>query len=529
MGRLPSDAPPMTAALPSVWFGLFLGGFLPIFGSDPLETKFPLEANGNIHFRADATWFLDDGVASVDLSLSIPLDGLGASGAPTESLGLSIDAIDEEKESLERRTTTVELPRSYLAQPDPPRSEVAKTTSPSPPPRRWLRVRVPWRDEFSGLRVRLEDLRTIKAALFSQIHREHPSGELAARISQPRPGRLSGAVLSGLLFASGEALPASNDAAPGLRAIRDRLEPNPDRHYGRGEEILTVYWEHYPPQGEPSSAPSVSAPPGDSMSNVARYDLALRLPDGSEKLLTRDREVRLESGPSWHMQRYDLTPLPAGTYEVEVRWRQAAAETLRTGGRFQVLWDTALLPLDDARLLAYGRVLLSPPEFEEFAELDRGGREVVLRTLWGDAGSGASTTRSELEARFYHRVDEAERRFGGWPRGILSDRGRTLVRFGEPDDVQIELNPQDEELLWRVLPGEVGGGADDYGSRERQTRHRTPLDNSAYEIWTYYGRGDPLIASYVNPGQQMGLKFIFVDEMGIGDYTLVYTNLTSPY
>lgn len=517
----------MNAVLPGVWFSLVLGGFLPIFGSDPLETEFPLEANGNIHFRADATWFLDDGVASVDLSLSIPIEGLGPTGAPTESLGLSIDAIDEDKESLERRTTTVELPRRDRALSEP--RQLDEVTANPPPPRQWLRVRVPWRDEFRGLRVRLEDLRTIKAALLSQIHREHPFGELAARISQPEPGRHSGGVLSGMLFASGEALPASNDAAPGLRAIRDRLAPNPDRHYGRGEEILTVYWEHYPPRDEVGSPPPLSSPAIDSTANTARYDLALRLPDGSEKLLTRDREVRLESGPSWYVQRYDLTPLPAGTYELEVRWRQAAAETLMTGGRFQVLWDSALLPLDDARLLAYGRVLLSPPEFEEFAELDRGGREAFLRTLWGDADAGASTTRSELEARFYHRVEEAERRFGGWPRGILSDRGRTLVRFGEPDDVQIELNPQDEELLWRVLPGEIGGGADDYGSRERQTRHRTPLDNRAYEIWTYYGRGDPLIASYVNPGQQMGLKFIFVDEMGIGDYTLVYTNLTSPY
>ena len=39
------------------------------------------------------------------------------------------------------------------------------------------------------------------------------------------------------------------------------------------------------------------------------------------------------------------------------------------------------------------------------------------------------------------------------------------------------------------------------------------------------GLGDPLFAEYAPPGQRFGLKFIFVDEFGVGDYTLVYTNL----
>jgi len=102
------------------------------------------------------------------------------------------------------------------------------------------------------------------------------------------------------------------------------------------------------------------------------------------------------------------------------------------------------------------------------------------------------------------------------------------VRFGPPDEVRFELNPQDTELLTFQLPEELRReGEDDPVARLRLSKRRTYADNRAYEIWDYTTRGDPLLPDYVPPGQRLGLKFIFVDELGDGDYSLVYTNAPS--
>ena len=61
----------------------------------------------------------------------------------------------------------------------------------------------------------------------------------------------------------------------------------------------------------------------------------------------------------------------------------------------------------------------------------------------------------------------------------------------------------------------------------RPAKRRTRLDNRAYEVWEYTKRGDPLLPEYISPGLRFGLKFIFVDELGTGDYMLVYTNAPS--
>ena len=81
---------------------------------------------------------------------------------------------------------------------------------------------------------------------------------------------------------------------------------------------------------------------------------------------------------------------------------------------------------------------------------------------------------NELMVEYYNRINHANREFsnfneGGW----LSDRGRILVKFGQPDDIE---------------------------------RHPFEIDTYPYEIWRFYS---------------LRKIFIFADRTGFGDFRLL--------
>jgi len=111
-----------------------------------------------------------------------------------------------------------------------------------------------------------------------------------------------------------------------------------------------------------------------------------------------------------------------------------------------------------------------------------------------------------------------------------------FIRFGSPDEMTKELNPQDLDLLANVFPGETGAGnLDDISGsgrtnpRDDLTRHRSTHDARAYEIWSYQVRGEPLFPDLELGIRTTGLKFIFVDDLGYGDMRLIYTNQSGAY
>ena len=77
---------------------------------------------------------------------------------------------------------------------------------------------------------------------------------------------------------------------------------------------------------------------------------------------------------------------------------------------------------------------------------------------------------------YYSRVERANILFGTFRNGWETDRGEVYIRFGPPSEVE---------------------------------RHPFEINQQPYEIWYYY---------------DIQRQFIFVDEMGYGEYRLV-TNL----
>jgi GWxTD domain-containing protein len=490
------------AAWPVLLFWPLLAGFWPVFGSDPLQDPFPLEARGNIMFQADAARFRGPDGPIVEVTISVPRDSLLAEN-DSARLSVEIEALDRRKRSLGRFRTEVHLP------PAAPRAEGGFPVS-----RGWLRLSPRWVEGTVGLRVRVEDLDRFKRGLIDRLRDKRLDGELAARIVPEGQAAVPGR-LSDLLFAWGpSATVDAGDAGGGLRGIRARLEPNPYRYYGLFQPVLTVYWERYPGEGDDAGA-------------VVETRRVLQLPD--TLVVAAEREtLAVSTAAAWMLRRYDLSGLPGGAYRMEVTLRRldgAGGPLARSVGAFQVVWEERNWLRGEAELLAIARVILPSPEFERFEKLDRGGQETFFRDFWNRHARDESGAVSSLERVFEERRAHTDLFFAGQRAGMLSDRGRVFIRLGPADEVRAQLNPHDDQLLWRALPEEMASdaGTGDEASR-RLSKRRTPVDNRAYEIWEYTTRGDPLIPEYIGPGLRLGLKFIFVDEFGTGDYTLVYTN-----
>ncbi|NOZ60291.1 MAG: GWxTD domain-containing protein [Calditrichaeota bacterium] len=113
-----------------------------------------------------------------------------------------------------------------------------------------------------------------------------------------------------------------------------------------------------------------------------------------------------------------------------------------------------------------------------FKKLDRNGKINFLNEFWARRDPEPRTKINERKAQYLRLLHYAEQKFTiGQKAGWKTDRGRVLLVYGKPDEVE-----------------------------------RFPADNShkAYQIWHYYN----LLG---------GVNFYFVDFRQIGDYMLVHS------
>jgi len=106
-------------------------------------------------------------------------------------------------------------------------------------------------------------------------------------------------------------------------------------------------------------------------------------------------------------------------------------------------------------------------DLDAMASLPVKDRAAAWRAFWDGRRPGA--TLSETEHLL--RIVDADRRFGRFGRGAMSDRGRYLIRYGSPDNVDVHV-------MDRRVPGD-------------------------WEVWYYRARG---------------FKVIFHDAYGLGDF-----------
>ena len=119
------------------------------------------------------------------------------------------------------------------------------------------------------------------------------------------------------------------------------------------------------------------------------------------------------------------------------------------------------------------RYIITKEESHIFLDLPDEEKEQFKEEFWERRDPDPNTEENEFKLEYYKRMDDADELFisEGKP-GWMTDRGRIYVIYGPPDEVE---------------------------------RHPYELDSVPYEIWYYY---------------RTAMKFIFVDEHGIGDYRL---------
>jgi GWxTD domain-containing protein len=469
----------------------------------------PGVAEGEIRFYADGAVLLGPhGREETFLYLAVPNDGVtcvGLSGAEGSWMQVAATLRFLEPDGAVLASTTSDL--------DVPCSDVDPNTVFA---RQVITLRVPELHGGGLVEAVLTDRNCRRQDLISQLRSAHCAG--TARAQLPRPSMRGSVGLGGPLFLwelgpTKDLVEANGFLLGDADAMRDGLEPNPSRGYGLFQPTLTFYAELY------------------GCANTGT-ELELRILAPRDSTVLFEQWGRVE--PRWDrcgiVRQFDVAQLAAGAYLMELSARSvtlAGSEpdgaVPRLRGRFQVQWDPESWARPLTERLEEASLLMYPDRWARFVELGAGQQEEVLDSLW-QAFGGTDQNPEGLKELFRSRMAEADARFGGTQRGSLTDRGRVYVNFGEPNEVHKELAPQEEDLIYYFLRREIDQTeADEAGGRP----HRHPMDTSPYQVWYYINWGQPLFPEVKAQlrGGGGGLRFIFVDEMGTGDYRLIYTNL----
>lgn len=354
------------------------------------------------------------------------------------------------------------------------------------------------------LDVKLDDLLSHKRGIVYGGRNE--SGELQGDVQVPRPQ--AGRDLSDLEFAWPVAEPTH---PPGLAFVRGGLAvvPNPERLYGLFANELAVA---FTARGKPADERAwqwVARVYDDSGRVVAEHDSA----GPAGRFLVADT-------------RFDLAREPAGGYDVEVKaWQQGDSGALLRRAHFSVGWQADTWLRNAADLTDDVHFLLSTDDEEAFARLQPGEQEHYMAAFWRRRDPTPETAFNEAYATFRERVAHANATYTryGLEKGMFSDMGRVYIRYGPPGEVLREVLPAGDETLSEVI--EQLSTTEDRSAWDLHMKG-PGSDQRPYEVWIY--EGDIPTPPDADPRNSLGnrkrrLVFLFVDEQGLGHYTLRYS------
>lgn len=120
------------------------------------------------------------------------------------------------------------------------------------------------------------------------------------------------------------------------------------------------------------------------------------------------------------------------------------------------------------------RYIVTEDSLEFYQEKSVDEQKVFFNRYWKSRDPNPNTTSNELMEEYYKRVNLANREYSTFNQnGWLTDRGRILIKFGFPDDIE---------------------------------RHPFEINSVPYVVWRYY---------------RLRKIFVFADRTGFGDYQLL--------
>src|SRR5687767_1456092 len=356
-------------------------------------------------------------------------------------------------------------------------------------------------------RVLVEDMNVARMGLVYKMKNQKRQGKVEGEVDLG-PWLFRNPSLSGIETAW--EIAAAKEGALFRKGPYD-VYPHPSGYYGLYRDAFAGYYEIYddPP------------PPGGRGYRVRSLFLGAEgdtIPAGEDSL-------RVTQGTAWpHAISVDISSLAAGHYRLILEIRrdeESGAPAATTSTEFDVLWseDSWRAEARDFYDVAAG-VLFSSEEAADFRRLSMGAKEVRMERAWREADPSPDTAENEARLEFRRRIAVANNRFTIYAPGMFSDRGRVYIRYGEPDDMKIERLPVAGKTLGYAL-----GNTIPQQSKDSLTKTGSGVaDSRPYEIWTYDLRGHELKQRYGQNDITSGLKFVFVDEQGYGEYALRYSS-----
>ena len=477
-------------------------------GVDPdRERPLPWRSEGRLLFVADVTSAPGAGGdprTRVDVALRIPGDQLryldrGDSLVGTLRLSVAFKSRFGQNEHEESRELHVVAPPKTATGYSP--GHLLLQTFAVPP-------------GLHQVHLRLEDLQRNKRGLI-YVGRKVPEKGSAAGLTRIARFAADSLAVSPPLLAWPRAALDSADArsADAFRRLSGAapVVPNPDRTYGLYAPVARAYFEVRPPAGAPA-APSTM---------IAR----VRSTDGA--VLAVVDSVTIEESEAWSGRfGFDVSSLPSGAYDLEIDVARGAS-TARSTNRFNVAWRAESWERDPREFLEEAHFLLDDPDLEaRYAEYTAGEQEAYLDRYWARRDPTPLSAQNEERDKFYERVRYANEHYGiaGVIKGMLSDRGRIYVRYGEPDEIRQQVMPTGNQSLQQVAR-EIAQVDDDPAYIQLRRAAGVGSDERAFELWTYIRvMGSQAERREGGSQRRMVRKFVFVDEEGYGNYTLRYSS-----
>ncbi len=354
-------------------------------------------------------------------------------------------------------------------------------------------------------RVTVEDMNVARKGLVYQVHGQRRQGLVTGTLDLGSWLFMDPA-LSGIEFAwSVQARTEESAFGKGPYEVL----PQPSAHYGLFDDSVSFYYEIY---GSP--------PPPEG--RIFRIRTRIWGGTSGDTLLNTVDSLHVTEGEAWpHAMSVDAASYPRGHYQLRLEILGPGDEVLASSqSGFDMLWSAESWIPDAADYYAVAAsTLMTSEEALRFHQLSRGEKEVALEDLWRKLDPTPDTAENEAREAFRQRVAHANAEFSIFERGMFSDRGRIWIRYGEPDEILQERMP----TLDKTLDYQLG----DLPSTAQQSLGKTDqgtADQRPYEIWTYQMNGHELAPSVHMNEISSGLKFVFVDDQGYGDYILRYSS-----
>ena len=184
-----------------------------------------------------------------------------------------------------------------------------------------------------------------------------------------------------------------------------------------------------------------------------------------------------------HSEKFDKKILQEGNYQLTYILETDQGKT-EIDKKFQVIWYQKPLYLYDNELAVPPlKYIISEEEWDKLEDLSDEELSKWIKEFWQKKDPDPDTPLNEIMVEFYDRVLQANKKYAGeYIEGWTTDRGKSLILYGEPDRVDA---------------------------------YRYKLKSKPYEIWYYESENKKLI--FIDVDEDSSYPLMSVEDIGESD------------